>query len=43
MAAVIGHLGHDVLTDVVGCLWVVPYERLHRVLYQAIGDTLLTR
>ncbi len=43
MAAAIGHLGHDALTDVVGWLWVVPYVRVHRVLYQTIGDTLLTR
>ena len=43
MAAAIGHVGHDALTDVVGWLWVVSYIRIRRVLYQAIKDTLLTR
>ncbi len=43
MAAAIGQLGHNALTDVVGWLWVVSYVRILRVLYQAIGDTLLTR
>ncbi len=43
MAAAIGHLGHYASTDVVGWLWVVSYVRIRRVLYQAIGDILLTR
>jgi hypothetical protein len=43
MAAAIGHLGHNPLTDIVGWLWVVSYVRIHRVLYQVIGDALLTR
>ncbi len=43
MAAAIGHLGHDALTDVVGWLWVVSYVRIYRVLYQAFGNTLLRR
>jgi hypothetical protein len=43
MAAAIGHLGHDALTDIVGWLWVVSYVEIRRVLYQAFGDTLLTR
>jgi hypothetical protein len=43
MAAAIGHLGHDVLTDIVGWLWVVSYVRIRRVLYQAFGETLLRR
>jgi hypothetical protein len=43
IAAAIVHLGHDALTDVVGWLWIVSYVRISRVLYQAIGDTLLTR
>ena len=28
MAAAIGHLGHDALTDVVGWLWVVSCVRI---------------
>jgi hypothetical protein len=43
MAAAICHLGHDALTDIVGWLWVVLYFGIRRVLYQAIGYTLLTR
>jgi hypothetical protein len=43
MVAAIGHLGHDVSTDVVGWLWVVSYIRIHRVLYQAFSNTLLMR
>jgi hypothetical protein len=43
MAAAIGHLGHDALTDVVGWLWVVSNVRIRRVLYQAFDDTLLIR
>jgi hypothetical protein len=43
MVAAIGHLGHTALTDVVGWLWVVSYVRIRRVLYQAFGNTLLTR
>jgi hypothetical protein len=43
MAAAIGHLGHDASKDVVGWLWVVSNVRICRVLYQAIGNTLLTR
>ncbi len=43
MVATIGHLGHAASTDVVGWLWVVSYVRIRRVLYQAFGDTLLTR
>jgi hypothetical protein len=43
MAATIGHLGHDTSPDVVDWLWVVSYVRIPRVLYQAFGDTLLTR
>ena len=43
MAAAIGHLGHDALMDIVGWLWVVLYIRICRVLYQAFGNTLLTR
>jgi hypothetical protein len=39
IAAAIGHLGHDALTDVVGCVWVVLYIGIHRILYQAISDT----
>ena len=38
MAAAIGHLGHNELTDVVGWLWVVSYVRISRVLYQVIGN-----
>jgi hypothetical protein len=38
MATGVGHLGHDVLTDVVGLLWVVLYVGIGRVLYQTIGD-----
>jgi hypothetical protein len=43
MAAAISHLGHDTLKDIVGWLWVVSYVRICRVLYQAIGNTLLMR
>jgi hypothetical protein len=43
IAAVIGHLGHDASTDIVGWLWVVLYVGIRRLLYQATGDTLLTR
>ncbi len=44
MAAAVGHLGHNVLTDVVGLLWVVSYVGICRVmLYQAIGDAYPTR
>jgi hypothetical protein len=43
MAAAIGHLGHNALMDDVGWLWVVLYVGIHRVLYQAIGDTLPMR
>ncbi len=43
IAATIGHLGHDASTYVVGWLWVVLYIGICRLLYQAIGDTLLTR
>ncbi len=43
MAAAIGHLDHDASMDVVSWLWVVSYIRIRRVLYQAFGDTLLTR
>ena len=38
MAAVVGNLHRDVLTDVVGLLWVVSYIGIHRVAYQTIGD-----
>ncbi len=31
IAAAIGHLGHDTLTDVVGWLWVVLYVGIHRL------------
>jgi hypothetical protein len=43
MAATIGPLGHDASTDIMGRLWVVSYVRIRRVLYQAFGNTLLTR
>jgi hypothetical protein len=43
MAAAIGRLGHGVLTDVLGWLWVVLYTGIRRVLYQAIGNTLPMR
>ncbi len=40
MVAAVGHLGQDVLTDIVGWLWVVFYVGIDRVLYQAIGNTI---
>jgi hypothetical protein len=44
MAAAVGHLGQDALTDIVGTwLWVVSYVGIFGVLYQVIGDTLLSR
>jgi hypothetical protein len=43
IAAAIGHLGHDALTDVVGWLWVVLYVEIRRLLYQVIGDSLPMR
>ncbi len=43
MAAAVGHLGHDVLTDVVVLLWVVSYVVICREMYQAIGDAYPTR
>ncbi len=43
MAAAIGHLGHNALTDIAGWLWVVLYVEIHRLLHQAISDTLSTR
>jgi hypothetical protein len=43
MADAISHIGHNASTDVVGWLWVVSYVRICRVLYQAIGETLLMR
>jgi hypothetical protein len=42
MAAAIGNLGHDLLTDIVGWLWVVLYVGIHTVC-TAIGNTLSTR
>ena len=38
MVAVVSNLRHDVLTDIVGLLWVVSYVGIHRVVYQTIGD-----
>jgi hypothetical protein len=43
MAAAVGHLGHNVSTDVVGLLWVVPYVGICRVMYQAIGNAYPAR
>jgi hypothetical protein len=43
MAAAVGHLGHDMSTDVVGLLLVVSYVGICRVVYQAIGDAYPTR
>ncbi len=43
MTDAVGHLSHDVLTDVVGMLWVVSHIGICRVVYQAISNTLLTR
>jgi hypothetical protein len=42
MVAAVSHLGHDALTDIVGLLRVVITVGIRMVLYQAIGDTLLT-
>ena len=38
MAAVVGNLRHDVLTDVVRLLLVVSYIGILRVVYQTISD-----
>ncbi len=43
MVAAVGHLGHDVSTDVVGLLWVVSYIGICRIMYQAIGNAYPTR
>ncbi len=43
MAAAVGHLGHDVSTDVVGLLWVVSYVLICRVTYHTIDDAYLIR
>jgi hypothetical protein len=43
MAAAIGHLDHDASKDIVGWLWVMLFVGIRRVLYQAIGGTLLMR
>ncbi len=43
MAANVGHLSHDVSTDVVGLLWVVSYVGTCKVMYQAIGNAYPTR
>jgi hypothetical protein len=43
MATAVGHLGHNVSTDFVGLLLVVPYVGICRVMYQAIGDAYLAR
>ncbi len=43
MVAAISHLGHNASMDIVDWLWVVLYVGIHRVLYQAISDTLSTR
>jgi hypothetical protein len=41
MTDAVGHLGHDVSTDVVGLLCVVSYIGILRTVYQGIGDTLM--
>ena len=38
MAAAVGNLRHEVLTDVVGLLWVVSYVGIRRLVYQTIGN-----
>jgi hypothetical protein len=38
MAAAVGQLGRDVLTDVVGLLWVVSYVEIRRVTYHGLPD-----
>jgi hypothetical protein len=37
MAAAIGNLGHDLLTDIVGWLWVVLYVGIHAVLSRLLA------
>ncbi len=43
MVAAVGHLGHNVSTDIVGLLWVMSYVEICRVVYQAIGNAYPTR
>ena len=43
MGAGVDYLGHGVLTDVVGLMWVVSYIRICRVMYQTIGKTFPMR
>ncbi len=43
MVAAVGHLGHNVLTDIVGLLQVVSYIGICRVVYHAIGNANPTR
>ena len=43
MATAVGHLGHDVSTDIVGLLWVVSYVGIWRVMHQTISDASPTR
>ena len=43
MATAVGHLGHDVSTDIVGLLWVVSYVGICRVMHQTISDASPTR
>ncbi len=43
MAAAVGHLGHNVLMDIVELLWVVSYVGICRVTYHVIGNAYLTR
>ncbi len=44
VTATVGHLGHDVLTDIVGLLWVVFYVGICWVMYpHAIGNAYPTR
>ncbi len=38
MAAAVGQLGHDLLTDVDGLLWVVSYVGIRRVTYHGSPD-----
>ena len=43
IAAAISYFRFDLLTDVVGWLWIVSYVGIRRLLYPAIGNTLPTR
>jgi len=43
MVAVVGHLGHDVSTDVVGFLQSVFCVGICRVMYQPINNAFPTR